>query len=199
MVLGSDRDDLDQEKKIKVLRAAMELFGRFGFKKTTVDEIADRAGISKRTMYEVFKSKERILADLLLFEARSFRRFCLHELHQIADPVEKFRTFCRLSSQYFAENPFLGQVAADDERLYTPFLGNELHQIEDGMAHLLTELVEEGVAEGVFRVQDVDEAVESIMVLYRHFTYHSGDRHYGNDAWIDFILRAIDQGPSRIG
>ena len=41
---------LEEEKKQKILRAAKELFSRFGFKKTTVDEIAEAAGMSKRTV-----------------------------------------------------------------------------------------------------------------------------------------------------
>jgi len=93
--------DLDQAKKTRVFKAAKELFGRFGFRKTTVDEIAERAGISKRTMYEVFSSKEKILAELVMFEARSFRRLCLDELNHLSDPVGKFETLFRLSAQLF--------------------------------------------------------------------------------------------------
>lgn len=187
----ADHEDLGWEKELRVLSAAKKLFGRFGFKKTTVDEIAERAGISKRTLYEVFKSKEKILAELLMYEARSFRRYCLAELERLSDPVEKFRAFCELSSQYFEENPFLGRVAADDERLYKPFLGSELHLVEAGIEHMATELVEEGVAKGAFRVTDVPPTIDCIMALYRHFTYHSSEHGPGHDEWIPFILQAI--------
>jgi AcrR family transcriptional regulator len=187
----ADHEDLGWEKELQVLAAAKELFGRFGFKKTTVDEIAERAGISKRTLYEVFKSKEKILAELVMFEARSFRRFCLAQLERLTDPVEKFRAFCELSSRYFADNPFLGRVAADDERLFKPFLGSELHLVEAGIEHMVTELVEEGIANGVFQAADVPETVGCIMTLFRNFTFHSSEHGPGHQEWVPFILRAV--------
>ncbi len=187
----ADHEDLGWEKELRVLEAAKELFGRFGFKKTTVDEIAERAGISKRTLYEVFQSKEKILAELVMFEARSFRRFCLDQLARISDPVERFQTFCELSSRYFSENPFIGRVAADDERLYKPFLDNELHLVEDGIEHMVTELLQEGIEKGAFQVSDVPATADCIMTLFRDFTYHSSERGPEHEEWISFILRAI--------
>ncbi len=57
---------MDQERKSQLLKVAKQLFSRFGFKKTTVDEIAEAAGMSKRTVYGVFDNKEQILAELVI-------------------------------------------------------------------------------------------------------------------------------------
>ena len=46
------------EKKLKILKKAKELFFIYGVKKTTVDEIAKAAGISKGTIYLYFSSKK---------------------------------------------------------------------------------------------------------------------------------------------
>jgi AcrR family transcriptional regulator len=43
-----------------VIEAAEALIGRYGYKKTTVDDIAQSAGIAKGTVYLYFKSKEEI-------------------------------------------------------------------------------------------------------------------------------------------
>ena len=51
---NDELSELDQIKREKVFNAAKELFSRFGFRKTSVDEIADLAGISKRTLYRKF-------------------------------------------------------------------------------------------------------------------------------------------------
>ncbi len=178
-------------KKDKVLRAAKELFSRYGFKKTTVDEIAEAAGMSKRTVYEVLKSKEEILADLVMAEALSFRKLLLGQIKPLSDPIEKFTLFCRLSTEYFDENPFLDQVLFDPEGLYTPFLGNEIHVIEEGMHEIIAGILREGVRKGVFRDMDIKGNTQVIFVLFRGFTYHRGKLQEGNKEWVDFILRAI--------
>ena len=57
---------MDVDKKLKVFEVAKELFERFGYKKTTVDEIAANAGISKKTLYEIFAGKEKLLSELVI-------------------------------------------------------------------------------------------------------------------------------------
>jgi AcrR family transcriptional regulator len=183
--------NLDQEKKDKVLGAAKELFSRYGFKKTTVDEIADAAGMSKRTVYEVLKSKETILAELVMSEALSFRKLLTGRMKELDEPVEKLRLFCELSTQYFDENPFLGQVLFDQEGLYEPFLGSEIHVIEEGMRDIIANLLREGVRKGAYREMDIRGNAQCIFVLFRGFTYRRDDLQNGNKEWVRFIRRAI--------
>lgn len=188
---GVEVSSLDQEKREKILRSAKELFGRFGFKKTTVDEIAEDAGVSKRTMYEVFSSKEKILGDLVLAEARAFRRMGLNQMKTLDDPAEKLRLLCDLSAGYFDETPFLGQVLADDAGLYAPFLGNVIQVVEDGMRLILAGILEEGIAKGVFRPMPVTATASIVFVLYRGFTYRRTAAEQGGQEWVAFLLRAI--------
>jgi len=48
----------------RLVSAAMELFARKGFDKTTVDEIVARAGVAKGTFYLYFKSKDDLIKEL---------------------------------------------------------------------------------------------------------------------------------------
>ncbi len=182
---------LDLEKKGRVLKAALDLFGRYGFKKTTVDEIAEAAGMSKRTVYEVLKSKENILAELVMAEALSFRKFLLGQIKPLSDPIAKFRLFCGLSTHYFDENPFLGQVLFDPEGLYAPFLGGEIHTVEQGMQDIIAGILREGVRKEIFSEMDIQGNAQAAFVLFRGFTYHRGPLQEGNKEWVDFILRAV--------
>jgi AcrR family transcriptional regulator len=49
----------------KILAAAYELFYRHGFVRVALDEIADKAGVTKRTLYYHFRSKDDLLAAAL--------------------------------------------------------------------------------------------------------------------------------------
>jgi AcrR family transcriptional regulator len=190
---SNDMNELDQAKREKVFLAAKERFSRFGFKKTTVDEIADLAGVSKRTMYQVFNSKEDILAQLVMFEALSFRHHCLGEIKSHSDSMEKLQIFCTLWRDYFLENPFLGQVLTDDLGLFTPFLKNTINLVESGMKEMIGRLVTEGVSDGAFRPLDLPATVDCILVLLREFAIKTPDRpeQYNPSAWIPFILHAV--------
>ncbi|ADD68460.1 transcriptional regulator, TetR family [Denitrovibrio acetiphilus DSM 12809] len=49
------------EKKKKILDAALEMFGNEGYYKTTAKEIASRAGVATGTFYRYFKDKKAVL------------------------------------------------------------------------------------------------------------------------------------------
>ena len=50
----------------KVIPYARKLFRKYGYKKTTVDEISSGTHISKKTLYSVFPSKDAILRETVL-------------------------------------------------------------------------------------------------------------------------------------
>lgn len=49
----------------RILQAAYRLFRRQGYSRVTMDEIAASAGLTKRTLYHHFRSKDVLLADVL--------------------------------------------------------------------------------------------------------------------------------------
>lgn len=58
---------MDTDKiKETIKKAARELFRRFGYNKTSVNEIAKEAKIAKATIYKYFDSKELILHAILM-------------------------------------------------------------------------------------------------------------------------------------
>ncbi len=54
-----------QQKKDQILRAAEELFKRQGFRKTTVDDVARLARVSKVTVYNHFTDKQGLIEEAL--------------------------------------------------------------------------------------------------------------------------------------
>lgn len=70
------RERKKEQTRARLRTAAFELFAERGFDDVTVDEIADRAEVSKSTLFRYFETKE----DLLLFDARSHRDALLREL-----------------------------------------------------------------------------------------------------------------------
>lgn len=56
-----------QATRAKLYEAAVTLIAEQGFSATTVDEIAERAGVAKGTVYYNFKSKTELFEELLRF------------------------------------------------------------------------------------------------------------------------------------
>ena len=55
------------EPLAKILSASAELFGQYGFKTITMDDVARRAGISKKTLYTHFANKQEVVNESVLW------------------------------------------------------------------------------------------------------------------------------------
>ena len=77
----------------RILNAAYDLFWRQGFLRVSMDEIAARAKITKRAMYQHFRSKDDLMAAALE--------------HSGELAMQRMRTFHRLQLLYTGKTDFL--------------------------------------------------------------------------------------------
>src|SRR5260370_14749076 len=73
---------MEREKKECILGAAVRAFARFGFKKTSVDQIAREAGVAKGTVYLAADTKEDLFYQAVHREVRAYTA----ELSKLIDP-----------------------------------------------------------------------------------------------------------------
>jgi len=114
-------------KRYVILEGAIKVFTKNGFKATSMDEIADVAGVSKRTIYNHFFSKEglfqAIVSDYVEFRNEikhieysqtlpirdQLKKFVFAELFFIVDPVR--RGLARLlASTFIMDDAFRKQT-----------------------------------------------------------------------------------------
>ncbi|MCL6559130.1 MAG: TetR/AcrR family transcriptional regulator [Firmicutes bacterium] len=85
--------------KARIISTLKELASTRGFYGVTVDELAARTGISKRTMYRYFKSKEEMIALVMEeFISETGRKVKL-VLSSSRDPVEQVTNLIRTISE----------------------------------------------------------------------------------------------------
>jgi AcrR family transcriptional regulator len=187
---------MESERRAQILTLAKKKFERFGFNKTTVDEIAKDANISKRTLYQEFENKEKILEELLMFEALSVRKAILNQINKIIDPTEKLQTFIRLALKYLDQNPFIVGVLHDESGFFKPFLQDKPHIIETGIEEIFVNILKEGIDKGIFRKMDEKIVGHCILLLFKSLTYgrNSPDHPFGlnqTNEFVDFIINGV--------
>jgi len=62
---GSADEPRSARKRRAILEAATALFLRNGYRGTSMDEIAARAGVSKQTVYKAFSDKESLFSEIV--------------------------------------------------------------------------------------------------------------------------------------
>src|SRR5690606_4295220 len=96
--------------KATIKKAARELFRRYGYKKTSVNDIAKRAKLAKATIYKYFESKEMVLHAILMDYIRESVDELLAKYNKQADlDIYLSDTILRVSRlTYTICNEFLG-------------------------------------------------------------------------------------------
>src|ERR1700742_1832429 len=128
--------------KESIKRAAQELFRKFGYHKTSVNEIAKRAKIAKATIYKYFDSKEAVLHVLLMDYIRESVDELVHA--NVADMDEEahlnnlIMKTCRLS--YTVCNEFIGWDFIRESTNSQEFLKNLSNELEDLLIASFTQL-----------------------------------------------------------
>ena len=76
-----------------ILKIAQEIFSKFGYKKTTLDDIANAVRKGKSSLYYYFNSKEELFQEVIQKEADTLREELSKVLQKNIDPAEKLRDY----------------------------------------------------------------------------------------------------------
>jgi len=82
-----------EEFKRKIVVSAGQNFSRYGFKKTTMDEIAQSLKMGKSSIYYYFESKEDIFEAVVLYEANILRNELTTAIKSVESPIEKMKNY----------------------------------------------------------------------------------------------------------
>lgn len=185
-----------EDKTDLILKAARARFERFGVKKTTMDEISRDVGISKKTLYEFFKSKEELFESVFIREALLNRDQILKKINGVKSPLKKIKLMIKLAVDQIKENGFMIQVLTDEDGLYVPYLKTEFRlQVEEGVLGLFIPIIEEGINAGEIRKLNPRPVAYFVFKLFQTFTYAKTDSIKGDskdlEEMIEFILKGI--------
>ena len=83
-----------EEFRKKVIVSAGKIFSHYGFKKTTMDEIAKALKMGKSSIYYYFESKEDIFEAVVLWEANILRNELTTAIKSVDSPIDKMKKLC---------------------------------------------------------------------------------------------------------
>lgn len=184
--------------KSLILDKAKERMERFGFKKTTMDEISKDCKISKKTIYEHFTDKEDMFSCLLSRECHKTIEILFSQMGDVTDPLEKLILLIRKAISYFNQDHFITRILKDDE-LFLAFVNRKYHEmIDEEIISIIAKIIREGIQQGKFR--DVDERMVAYagFKLFQAFSYartgplrKEQNEQYYTEVLIDFLVNAI--------
>ena len=153
-------------KEEAILKAAKKLFSKFGFKKVSMDEIAREAGVTKKTVYANFSSKEDLLNELIKYELKSMK----NEFESIENKSDDFFEGIEqglISLLVFRKKNNLFKVLFEEaEVLRNKSLVNSIKFIEKDVINYISGKLNEAQKNGYIVFDNIDVLTFLIYKMY---------------------------------
>ena len=154
-----------EEKKDIILEAAKKTFSIYGYKKSSISDIAQKAHMGKGTIYYYFESKEDILVETMDREHRIYHQKIINQLKEEKDYREKIKLFIEKPVKMLHDlAPILFKIINDAPNIFLEKIEKFRDEKLSESTKMLSEILEGGIKAGVFR-DDLDvEAVANLII-----------------------------------
>lgn len=159
------------DKKEIILTIAMKKFARYGIRKTTIDEIAQEAHISKGLIYHYFSNKEDIFYAVLDREVQIIEKLIHEELEKTQTPRDKLKVFIETSIKRLTDNFNLKDLLNNIHQIGVPEVLNRIQEYVKREIILIKNILIEGMDKGDFKKIDPYRTAVAYFMFIRNMLF----------------------------
>jgi AcrR family transcriptional regulator len=150
-----------------ILDASRDLFARFGYKKTTMEDIAMALRKGKSSLYYYFKNKEEIFQAVIEMESELLYSKLQEVVKAGGNPADKLRRYVTVRMETIGQLENYQKVLKEDLYGGYDFLGSYKQKGDTLEQGLLKSILDEGVVANIFHVKDTKLGAIGIVTALR--------------------------------
>ena len=155
------------EVKEAIVNVARHIFSRFGFKKTTMDEIAIASRKGKSSIYYYFASKEEIFQAVVEKEAEIFKQELIKATNVNDSPAQKLKTHVLVRMRSMEKLANFYSAIKDDFLGHLDFIEKIRKKYDQEEIQMMESILVEGVENGMFEIDDTSLAAIAIVTALK--------------------------------
>jgi len=139
-----------------IITVASDIFTRFGFRKTTMHEIASALHKGKSSIYHYFESKEEIFRSVVEKESQLLKTEIMDAIRKDITPQEKLRVYFLTRMQILNRLANYYSVLTDEYFEHYSFVEKmrKKHDIDE--INIIKEILQDGIERGVLAIKDIE-------------------------------------------
>lgn len=153
--------DSVNKQKIRIAGAFEKHFRHFGFKKTTVDDVAAELGSSKKTIYNYFNSKDEIFYFIISRKAKARKEMIEKKIIHLDSAKEKMDAMILINFEEFRKI-HKRKIKAFDDRFQSEIAAGAFRE---AFKQMVSDILTEGIENKEFEVCDHEMTVRYIQSL----------------------------------
>ncbi|WP_186445999.1 TetR/AcrR family transcriptional regulator [Paenibacillus cremeus] len=185
---------MEDSVRLRIMRGAADMFNAKGYKSVTLSELATRLGMSKKTLYLYFSSKEDIAWAVIDMTLSAIAALVAEQKQRNGDPLSMLQeTFQGIKQQIVKLNPLF----LEDIQKFAPALWDQLEAFRGRQLEFIGGVLTKAMEAGLIR--EVNPRLVSAIILETiqrtvrpDFAAKQGVTMMDvADAWFDFILAGL--------
>ena len=153
--------------KDKILSVAAKIFGKYGFQKTTVDEIARSAHKAKGSVYYYFESKEELFKAVVDLEIGVLKAGLTRVIVDSTDASSMFRNYLTYRMMLMKDAVNYHEALKADFIEEYEFLNESRENFMQFETDLMKAVLERGVREKIFQIEDTTATAKVIILAIK--------------------------------
>ena len=149
----------------KILDAGLALFVEFGLRRTTMEDVATRAGIGRATAYRRFADKDQLIQVVILRECQQQLALIESDLEKVDDGLERVLESFVLAVTRAHRHPLLTRLLTSEPETLLPLLTQRLWQMMGFFRIYLAGLLQAEQDNGAIRQQPMEPLAELMLRL----------------------------------
>lgn len=140
---------------------------KVGIRSVSIDDICRELGISKKTFYVYFESKDQLVSEMLALHEQKMERKMLHnvEAKTILQIIQEWVQIAKKTEKDLQQPP---PIMYDLEKYYPALAAQHKEHLCEMIYRNLVRFIEKGQEEGIFR-GDVDATLTAQLFAYSHY------------------------------
>ncbi len=150
-----------------ILDAARELFAKFGYKKTTMEDIALALRKGKSSLYYYFKNKEEIFQAVIQFESDVLDLKLREVVKSQVKPRQKMQDYVVVRMETIRELPNYQKAIRDGMYGAYEFLNEVKNRADKKEEEMLKDILDEGIGQDEFDIKNTRLAAVAMSTALR--------------------------------
>ena len=165
------RNKLDEHL---ILDAALKVFSRFGYKKSTLEDIASELNMTNTAMYAYAASKRDLYERTVAYVMKRWQAGVQQAVERKRTAREKMSALCESALYYLAQDVEFCALLRSDPSIFPMFpTVDPYEEINRDSVRMIEHVLLFGQETGEFRAADASAVSEVLFSIYKNFIIHT--------------------------
>jgi len=175
----------------EIYDAALKVFAEYGYKKTTLADIAEKLNMTGANLYRYFKSKQDLYEQSVSHALLQWQAYSRGAIDPDAGIRTQFRMMCLNAVEYLSINDTFRQLLIRDPDIFPVFPENDPYgKVNNDSLELVKSILKKGIDSKEFRDTNLELTTQLLWLIYKTFIIQIYVKNHGKamqDSWNVFI------------